>query len=150
MENQFPELSYLREQGHRLTPQRLAILDLLKKSTGHLTPTEIFQQVAPVIPGMTEATVYRTLDFLVGHNLVLVAHLGKGQLAYEYAEYKHHHLICTRCGDMKEIDHEQLKDLYEQFSQNTGYQIESIHTTFFGLCPECLKTISIEEENADE
>jgi Fe2+ or Zn2+ uptake regulation protein len=138
MGNTAPDLSYLREQGYRLTPQRLAILEVLKKSHGHLTPAEIYQQVAPTIPGMTEATVYRTLNFLAGQNLVLVAHLGKGQLVYEYAEHDHHHLICSQCGDMQEIDHEQLKDLYENFSQKTGYEIHSIHTTFFGLCPGCL------------
>jgi Fe2+ or Zn2+ uptake regulation protein len=137
MGNQAPDLSYLREQGYRLTPQRLAILEVLMSSHGHLTPTEIYQQVAPTIPGMTEATVYRTLNFMVSQNLVLVAHLGKGQLVYEYAEYDHHHLICSRCGDMQEIDHEQLKHLYGQFSKETGYQIHSIHTTFFGLCPAC-------------
>jgi len=132
------DLSYLREQGYRLTPQRLAVLEVLKTSPGHLTPAEIYQQVAPMIPGMTEATVYRTLNFLAGQNLVLVAHLGRGQLVYEYAEHAHHHLICSQCGDMQEIDHDLLEDLYEQFSKETGYQIHSVHTTFFGLCPECL------------
>lgn len=138
MGNPAPDLSYLREQGYRLTPQRLAILEVIKRTPGHLTPSEIFQQVSPTIPGMTEATVYRTLNFLAGQNLVLVAHLGRGQLAYEYADHDHHHLICSQCGDMQEIDHEHLKDLYEQFSKKTGYQIHSIHTTFFGLCPGCL------------
>lgn len=138
MANNAPDLSYLREQGYRLTPQRLAILEVLKQSHGHLTPAEIYQQVAPTIPGMTEATVYRTLNFLAGQNLVLVAHLGRGQLVYEYAEHDHHHLICSQCGDMQEVDHEKLKDLYENFSQETGYEIQSSHTTFFGLCPGCL------------
>jgi Fe2+ or Zn2+ uptake regulation protein len=146
MGKQLPELSYLREQGYRLTPQRLAILEVLKTSTGHLTPAEIYQQVAEQMPGMTEATVYRTLNFLAGQNLILVAHLGKGQLVYEYAENDHHHLICTQCGDMQEIGHEQLEELYKKFSQSTGYQIHSIHTTFFGYCPECLVAISKEEE----
>lgn len=147
MGNSAPELSYLREQGYRLTPQRLAILEVLKNSPGHLTPTEIYQQVASAIPGMTEATVYRTLSFLAEQGLVLVAHLGKGQLVYEYAEHDHHHLICSQCGDMQEIDHQQLKDLYEQFSQKTGYQIHSIHTTFFGYCPACLEEISVMKRN---
>ena len=133
-----PDLSYLRDLGFRLTPQRLAILEVLKNSPGHLTPMEIYEQVAPTIPGMTEATVYRTLEFLASQNLVLVAHLGRGQLVYEYAEKDHHHLICSQCGDMQEIDHDQLKVLYEQFSKETGYQIHSVHTTFFGLCPGCI------------
>jgi Fe2+ or Zn2+ uptake regulation protein len=140
MEQNYPELTWLREQGYRLTPQRLAILDVLRNAHGHLTPAEIYQQVAQEIPGLTEATVYRTLNFLAEQGLVLVAHLGRGQLVYEFTEHDHHHLICRQCGGMQEIDHQELKELYEQFFDKTGYQINTIHSTFFGHCPECLES----------
>jgi Fe2+ or Zn2+ uptake regulation protein len=140
MEQNYPELARLREQGYRLTPQRLAILDVLRNAHGHLTPAEIYQQVAQEIPGLTEATVYRTLNFLAEQGLVLVAHLGRGQLVYEFTEHDHHHLICRQCGGMQEIDHQELKELYEQFFDKTGYQINTIHSTFFGHCPECLES----------
>jgi len=146
MKNNHPELSWLREQGYRLTPQRLAILEVLRNAHGHLTPTEIYQQVAQDIPGLTEATVYRTLNFLTEQELVLVAHLGRGQLVYEFTEHDHHHLICNQCGDMREIDHLELKDLYKQFLNNTGYQINTIHATFFGHCPECLEKMVFDIE----
>jgi Fe2+ or Zn2+ uptake regulation protein len=132
-----PELSWLRSEGYRLTPQRLAILEVLQATDGHLTPAEIYQRVVKEIPGVTEATVYRTLKFLAEKGLVLVAHVGRGQLVYEIAENDHHHLICRQCGDMKQIDHVKLKKLYEQFLTETGYQINTIHATFFGLCPDC-------------
>jgi Fe2+ or Zn2+ uptake regulation protein len=146
MKNNHPELSWLREQGYRLTPQRLAILEVLRNAHGHLTPTEIYQQVAQDIPGLTEATVYRTLNFLTEQELVLVAHLGRGQLVYEFTEHDHHHLVCNQCGDMREIDHLELKGLYKQFLNNTGYQINTIHATFFGHCPECLEKLVFDIE----
>jgi Fur family ferric uptake transcriptional regulator len=127
----------LRAQGFRLTPQRLAILEALQQARKHLSPAEIYQQVSQEMPGLTEATVYRTLIFLAEQGLVLVAHLGHGQLVYEYADHDHHHLICRECGGMKEIDHTSLKALYGQFLDRTGYQIDTIHAIFFGLCPEC-------------
>jgi Fe2+ or Zn2+ uptake regulation protein len=139
MKNDHSELSWLREQGFRLTPQRLAILDLLRNTHGHLTPIEVYQKASQDIPGLTEATVYRTLNFLAEQGLVLVAHLGHGHLVYEFAEHDHHHLICKRCGNMREIDHQELKGLYKQFLKNTGYQINTVHATFFGLCPDCQK-----------
>jgi Fe2+ or Zn2+ uptake regulation protein len=137
MSDKYPEVSWLRSQGFRLTPQRLAILEVLRSADGHLTPSDIYEKVAADLPGLTEATVYRTLNFLAEQGLVLVAHLGRGQLVYEIAEHDHHHLICKECGDMKEIDHIEIKALYDQFLDKTGYQINSIHTTFFGLCPDC-------------
>jgi Fe2+ or Zn2+ uptake regulation protein len=134
-----PHLTRLRAQGFRLTPQRLAILEALQQAHCHLTPTDIYQKVSPDMPGLTEATVYRTLNFLAEQGLVLVAHLGHGQLVYEYADHDHHHLICRECGGMRDIDHKDLTALYNQFLKITGYQIDTVHATFFGLCPGCLE-----------
>ncbi|MEJ2264705.1 MAG: Fur family transcriptional regulator [Anaerolineales bacterium] len=130
-------LSQLRSQGYRLTPQRLAILRILRESGGHLSPIEVYHQAKEVLPGITEATVYRTLSFLTEHDLALAAHIGSGQLVYEIAENDHDHLICRSCGKTHEVDHTILKSLYEQFEITTGYRIDSVHQTFFGLCPEC-------------
>lgn len=137
MNNSDSSLTHLRALGYRLTPQRLAILKALNQAGCHLTPAEIYQQVHPNLPGLTEATVYRTLNFLAEQGLVMVAHVGHGQLVYEVSEHDHHHLICRVCGRMEEIDHQELKSLYKVFLAKTGYQIDTIHATFFGLCPTC-------------
>jgi len=137
MDNSELSLSHLRAHGYRLTPQRLVILKALNQAGRHLTPAEIYQQVHDDLPGLTEATVYRTLNFLAEQGLVLVAHIGHGQLVYEVADHDHHHLICRVCGSMEEIDHQEIISLYEQFLTRTGYQINTIHATFFGLCPDC-------------
>ena len=130
----------LRARGFRMTPQRLAILHIINESGRHLTPIEINQQAQEAIPGLTEATVYRTLNFLTGQGLILAAHVGSGQLVYETADHAHHHLICRTCGSTREIEHDLLKPLYQEFRKSTGYQIDTIHATFFGLCPDCQKT----------
>lgn len=132
----------LRAQGFRMTPQRLAILRILDESNSHLTPHDICQQAQSIMPGLTEATVYRTLNFLTEQGLILAAHVGSGQLVYESAEHAHHHLICRCCGHSHEIEHAELAGLYQYFKTSTGYQIDSFHVTFFGLCPDCAKTQS--------
>ena len=134
------DITQLQARGFRMTPQRLAILRILDESTGHLTPLELYHQALQQMPGITEATVYRTLNFLTEQGLVLAAHVGSGQLVYEIAARAHHHLICRQCGETREIGHDQLESLYERFQTDTGYQIDSMHLTFFGLCPECQKT----------
>jgi Fe2+ or Zn2+ uptake regulation protein len=129
----------LRDHGHRLTPQRLAILQIIEEDGGHLTPSAIFERAVQRLPGLTEATVYRTLDFLVQNRLALVAYIGDGHLVYESARHTHHHLICRECGHSVEIEHDLLHTLYDQFQERTGYQIDTAHVTFFGLCPACKK-----------
>jgi Fe2+ or Zn2+ uptake regulation protein len=130
----------LREKGHRLTPQRLAILQILEDDGGHFSPAEIYALASQRMPGLTEATVYRTLDFLSQNGLALVAHVGDGRLVYESAAHSHHHLICRKCGHTVDIESGLLDTLYAQFQEHTGYQIDCSHVTFFGLCPECIET----------
>ena len=130
-------IEQLRSKGFRLTPQRLAILEILRSSNRHLTPAEVYQRACQVIPGLTEATVYRTLNFLTGQGLALAAHVGAGQLVYEIAGRNHHHLVCRSCGGMYEIDHTDLESLYKQLQAESGYLIDTMHVTFFGLCPAC-------------
>ena len=127
----------LRSRGYRMTPQRLAILRILSEAHRHLSPLEVYERAQEVIPGLTEATVYRTLNFLSDQGFVLAAHMGNGNLVYEIAGHAHHHLVCRACGNTQEIDHADLKALFERFEISTGYQIDTMHVTFFGLCPDC-------------
>lgn len=130
----------LHTRGYRMTPQRWVILDVLQNNHGHLTPVEVYQRARRLMPGLTEPTVYRTLTFLAEQGLVLAGHIGSGQLVYEIAGHDHHHLICRSCGQELEIDHAVLAELYQIFRDRTGYQIDRMHITFFGLCPECQVT----------
>jgi len=130
-------LKDLRAKGFRLTPQRLAILRILEANGGHLTPLQICQQAVQQIPGLTEATVYRNLTFLAEQGMVLAAHVGSGQLVYEIAGHDHHHLICRICGQSCEVEHSLLQDLIQRFYEQTGFQVDTPHVTFFGLCPGC-------------
>jgi Fe2+ or Zn2+ uptake regulation protein len=127
----------LRHHGFRLTPQRLVVLQVLDESRGHLNPGEIYQLAVERLPGLTEATVYRTLDFLVSQGLALAAHIGSGRIVYESAVHDHDHLICRKCGDSVEIDHQDLVTLFKHFELTTGFLIDSSHVTFFGLCKDC-------------
>jgi Fur family ferric uptake transcriptional regulator len=127
----------IRQFGHRLTPQRRAILRILEQAQGHLTPGEVYDQAQLAIPGLTETTVYRTLDFLADQGLALVTQTGSGHLVYEIARRNHHHLICRVCGRTIEIDHSILQELYDRFEAQTGFKVDSSHLTFFGRCPDC-------------
>jgi Fe2+ or Zn2+ uptake regulation protein len=59
----------LRARGYRMTPQRLAILHVLHHSGGHLSPAEVYERAHAQLPGLTESTVYRTLEFLAENGL---------------------------------------------------------------------------------
>ncbi len=127
----------IREKGFRLTPQRVAILNALHESGGHLSATEIYARVHASAPGLTEPTVYRTLEFLAENELIRATHAGGGKLEYELARHPHHHLVCRVCGGEQEVSQSQLQAIYDQVEQITGYRLTESHLTFMGLCPQC-------------
>jgi Fe2+ or Zn2+ uptake regulation protein len=129
----------LRARGYRMTPQRLAILHVLHHSGKHLTPAQIYEKASKEINGLTEPTVYRTLEFLAENGLARPAQMGNGHLAYEIARHEHHHLKCRTCGNEMEVEHVLLAKLYRQLESASGYRLMNGHITFFGLCPGCQK-----------
>ena len=127
----------LRARGFRMTPQRMAILHVLHHEATHLSPTDVFVRAKAIMPGLTEATVYRTLEFISENGLARPAHIGNGHLVYEIARQDHHHLICRKCGGEVQIDHAPLETVYTELESNSGFRFIDSHVTFFGICPEC-------------
>jgi Fe2+ or Zn2+ uptake regulation protein len=124
----------LRARGFRMTHQRLAILQALH-DIGHLSPSQLYAKVRRT--GMTEATVYRNLEFLTQNGIVHSSQLPGGHLTYELAGHNHHHMICRSCGAQMDIDPASIQKLISQLERQTGYRLDADHFTFFGLCPIC-------------
>ncbi len=130
----------LRARGFRMTSQRMAILHVLHHAGTHLSPSEIYQQARRELPGLTEPTVYRTLDFLAENGLVRSSQSGSRHVRYQIAKDDHHHVICRVCGGEIEVEHQLLESLYRQLESASGYVRIDSHITFFGVCPQCQKT----------
>jgi Fur family transcriptional regulator, ferric uptake regulator len=132
----------LHSRGFRVTSQRLTILHVLNHSGTHLSPTEIFELARQDLPGLTEPTVYRTLEFLARNDMARSTQTGNGHLMYEIAGNDHHHLVCRECGGEVEIENALLETANAKLESLTGYTLKNNHVTFFGLCPKCQKTYS--------
>src|SRR5688500_8271078 len=124
----------LRARGFRMTSQRLAILHTLRHAGTHLSPREVYRQAKQDLPGLTEPTVYRTLEFLVENGLARPSQTGNGHLMYEISGNDHHHLVCRMCGDEIEVEHALLEQLYQKLESTSGYVRIDSHMTFFGVC----------------
>ncbi len=130
----------LREKGHRITPQRLAILKILSESHQHPDVESIFQQVKDNFPTTSMATVYKTIAVLKEVGEVLEIGFGDGSNHYDGTKpFPHPHLICTRCRKIIDPDLETLRDVTEELAKDTGFRIVSHRLDFFGICPECQK-----------
>ena len=128
----------LREHGHRITPQRMAILAAVQNSDDHISAEEVYSQVEAKYAGMNISTVYRTLDLLKELGLVTETDLGEGRLRYHFADKgHHHHLICQRCGQVFELEDSVLVPLKDILLQKYGFATDLRHLAVFGLCSKC-------------
>lgn len=127
----------LRQRGFRMTSQRRTILNILLEAGGHLSPIQVFNRACQALPGLTETTVYRTLEFLTNNDMVQPSLNGERHLVYEISRHEHHHLVCNSCGRNVEVEHAPVHSLAHQLESLSGYQLTASHMTFFGLCPDC-------------
>jgi len=130
----------LREQGYRLTPQRLMILSAIHGSDHHISAEEIYAQVCARYPNVNISTVYRTLELLKELALVTETDLGGGKFRYHSVEKgHHHHLICRKCGRIFELDEAVLNPIEGTILRKYGFKADLSHLAVFGSCVQCQK-----------
>jgi Fur family ferric uptake transcriptional regulator len=123
--------------GHRVTPQRILILDAVCEAGGHTTLGEIYARAHAVDTSLDRSTLYRTLKLFVSLGLVVSADVN-GETYYEIAKPQHHHhLVCRQCGKEQEIEHAAMQGMFDQVFQRYGFQADTDHLVLFGLCIDC-------------
>ena len=128
----------LAESGHRLTPQRLMILSAVRHTNGHVTASEILEQVKESYPYIDASTVYRTLAVMKQMRLISETDMGGSEHRYEWIEQvRHHHLICKTCNQVTVLDHRHMKGLGAKILDEHGFQADIDHFAIFGLCKSC-------------
>jgi Fur family ferric uptake transcriptional regulator len=134
------EAALLRQQGHRLTPQRLHVLQVIKTHCQHMTAEEIHAAILPQQPFIDIATVYRTLQWLQSVGLVAPISTGEGKLYYEYHAPgdHHHHLICQHCGQHTQIPDADLASLKDDLHARYGFTLQIDHLALTGRCGGCV------------
>jgi len=83
-------------------------------------------------------TVYRTLDLLTELGLVRPIYQGTGAAHFVLlVEGHHHHLVCTSCDSIVELDACLLTDIEQRLVGNTDFEIRGHLLEIFGLCRQC-------------
>lgn len=135
--------SSLKEKGYKLTPQRRAVLNMIIESEGrHLTVEELYDLVKKECPEIGLATVYRTMQLL--EELGVISRLdlnndgcSRYELVHENEAHQHHHLICTSCNKVIEVEDDLLETLESSIEKEYKFKIKNHSLKFYGLCTEC-------------
>lgn len=132
-----------RARGHRWTPQRRLILEVLSETEGHVTGSDLVELCRARDPFTTPSTVYRTLDVLEDLGYIAHSHSADGREEFHVLpDAAHGHLQCRSCGSTFELDAEIAGAIAEPARQKLGFVADVGHMTLVGLCAECAAKLS--------
>lgn len=135
-----PDLAQkLRGRARKLTAPRQAILEVLRQQPRPLSIKEIFGALPP--DDCDLATVYRSMHLLESMRIVKRFDFGDGvarfELLAEGDDGHHHHLVCTNCSDIVELEECFPAALEKNIAARSGFKSVTHKLEFFGLCPRC-------------
>jgi Fur family transcriptional regulator, ferric uptake regulator len=133
-----PTRERLRAAGQRVTPQRLAVAEALAAAGRQLTAQELWQRVRRRSPRIGRATVFRTVEALVGAGVARRLELDNHVYGYVACQPEHHHhLACSVCGRVEEIGESYIRPVAERLEADTGFVIDDARLDFYGRCAGC-------------
>ncbi|MGR5993642.1 ferric iron uptake transcriptional regulator [Bacillus cereus] len=132
----------LHATSYKLTPQREATVRVsLENEEDHLSAEDVYLLVKEKSPEIGLATVYRTLELLSELKVVDKINFGDGVSRYdlrqEGARRFHHHLICTQCGAVQEIQEDLLGEVERKVERDWSFKVKDHRLTFHGICKNC-------------
>lgn len=135
----------LHLRGLRSTPARRLILASLRSSPDHPSADDLVASLAESGHPTGVATVYQNLERLVGAGLVVRFVDPRGRYRFDADRSHHHHLMCTRCGRIANIDTDAEgsecvgRVTTEVTLESKDWLIEDMHLEVLGICPACRK-----------
>jgi Fe2+ or Zn2+ uptake regulation protein len=128
----------LEARRWRITPQRRAVIRALEGEHVHLSADQIHAAARRVVPEISLATVYNTLNELVSKGEISEIRLADGTTRYDpKVGPDHHHLVCDGCGLTFDIEPLGVDSLSLPPVERYGMTIESVEVVFRGRCSNC-------------
>ncbi|MDP3450318.1 MAG: Fur family transcriptional regulator, partial [Anaerolineaceae bacterium] len=114
----------LRKAGLRATPQRIAICELLTESDAHPTANDIYIELKQQFPSLSLATIYNTLDVLVGIGLVnALGSIGDDKVHFDADVSPHINLACVKCHKIVDATSNFINQLNDEINKKSGFEL---------------------------
>jgi len=132
-----PLAAGIRSAGLKVTAQRLAVLQALADAP-HASAERVLAAVRGALPGTSLQAVYGVLTAFTSAGIVSrIEPAGSAALFERRVGDNHHHLICTACGAVRDVDCVVGEAPCLTPSDAQGFSVHSAEVTFWGLCPSC-------------
>ncbi|MEX2283338.1 MAG: transcriptional repressor [Gemmatimonadota bacterium] len=127
----------LEANGQRYTEQRAAVYRYLLSTDAHPTADDVFITVRHDIPDISLATVYKSLETLVGCGLAVKLTYGDGSARYDGRTDPHHHARCLACGAVIDVPGRLEMSAIRGLDAGAGFSVEGYRLELIGYCAGC-------------
>jgi Fur family ferric uptake transcriptional regulator len=130
---------YLSKEGLRWTRQREIVLEAFIAADAHISVDELFGEIRQSYPELGHATVYRCMNLFSRLGIAKERHFNEGRVRFEpNVDVEHHdHIICTKCGAIREFEDPRIERLQDEIADNLGFDVKFHRLELYGLCPKC-------------
>ena len=130
-------ISQMRKKGLKVTPQRLAIIDvLIEQRNFHPGTSLIYKKAKKEKKSLSLSTTYATLNELSRHGIIKTLQFDKMEDRYDGNLEEHINLICERCKKILDYNIPITVDP-KRVVKKTGFSITDTRLEYYGLCREC-------------
>ncbi len=116
-----------------MTKYSNGILEIVNRAGGHMTAEQVFLEMKRQYPSVVMATVYNNLNSLCAAGVIRRLSV-EGQPDRYDRTLRHDHLVCRRCGELKDVF---IGDLTDRLRTETGLDIDSYDLKISYVCKEC-------------
>ena len=132
----------LREKGLKVTPQRLAVIDVLvEKNLLHPSARAIYDAARRRTKGLSLSTVYFTLNELSKHGIIKTLEFDKMENRYEGNLTDHINLVCKGCHGITDYRSPIVIDSRE-VTRKSRFWVTDTRLEYYGYCEKCRKKLS--------
>lgn len=136
--------AFLKTRRLRKTPERFEILQCVLDCHGHFDVDILYKALDKKGYHVSRATIYSTLELLTEAGIVRKLLFDTHQARYEIAGETHSHLVCVLCGEISEIDIEDLDSRLASMNLQ-GFKPAYVSTCIYGTCSKCESRINDRE-----
>ena len=130
----------LQEVSLKATPARIAVMKFLESADQPVDVNSILDYLKKEDIDTNPATVFRMMNDFLQKGITKQIQFQECKARYELSNKRHHHhLICTNCGKVEEVEGDFLKEMEDKIYKDKKFRVKDHSLEFFGLCENCQK-----------